>query len=223
MSRTASHSFTTLGEVLEHLGGVEPTRVRLRPEPGTANERDLLALAGGPHRYELVDGVLVEKPMSELASYLALELSYFLRAFLARHDLGYLTGADGARRLMRGLVRIPDVSFVRWERLPRRGLVPDEPIAALAPDLAVEVLSPSNTAGEMRRKLKDYFLATTQAVWVIDPKGRTVTVYDAPDKSTRFSEEETLTGGSLLPGFELPLRELFAKVPSAGSKKKPRS
>lgn len=218
MSRTASHSFTTMGELLEHLGGIDPARVRLRPEPGTATEKDLLALAREPRRYELIDGVLVEKPMSQLASFLACELIFLLRSFLSRHDLGFLTGPDGARRLLAGLVRIPDVSFVRWERVPRRGVVPDEPISGLFPDLAVEVLSPSNTPGEMRGKLKEYFLAGTKCVWVLDPMARSVTVYEAPDRPHLVGEDGALTGGALLPGFEMTLRELFARVPPAEPK-----
>jgi Uma2 family endonuclease len=210
--------FETMAEVLERLGGIDPARVRVRPTPGTATEKDLLALQQRSDRlYELVDGVLVEKVMGLLESALAVWLVYLVQTFLAEHDLGFLAGADGTLRLMPGLVRIPDVSFVSWQRVPVPGQIPTEPIPALAPNLAVEVLSEGNTPGEMTRKLKEYFLAGVQLVWFVDPARRTVEVFTAPDASTLFAEEQTLDGGAVLPGFTLPLARLFARVPPAST------
>jgi Uma2 family endonuclease len=145
-------------------------------------------------------------------STLTCELIYFLKAFLREHDLGNLAGSDGTMRLMPGLVRIPDVSFVAWERLPGRR-VPDAPLPDLVPDLAVEVLSEGNTAKEMARKLKDYFFAGVRLVWYVDPHRRTVQVYTAPDQLTQLREGQTLDGGAVLPGFTLPLGQLFATLP----------
>jgi Uma2 family endonuclease len=114
-------------------------------------------------------------------------------------------------RLAPGLVRIPDVSFVRWEQFPNRK-VTLEPVPDLYPDLAIEVLSPSNTAQEMERKLHDFFAAGSKLVWYVDWRRRTVTVYTAPDQSTVLREDQTLEGGAVLPGFTLPLRQLFAQL-----------
>jgi Uma2 family endonuclease len=114
-------------------------------------------------------------------------------------------------RLAPGLVRIPEVSFISWDRFPNRRL-PDEPIPDLAPDLAVEVLSPSNTREEMRRKLHDYFTAGSRLVWFVDPAARTVTVYTSPDQSMVLRPDQTLDGGPVLPGFSLPLSQLFAEL-----------
>ena len=86
------------------------------------------------------------------------------------------------------------------------------PIPAVAPDLAVEVLSEGNTEGEMRRKLQDYFTAGVRLVWYIDPRTRTAAVYTSPEQCTVLGENDMLTGGDVLPGFELPLRELFAEI-----------
>jgi len=219
MTPTAER-FTTVGDVLDRLGGVEPGRVRVRPEPGTATEADLLALAGGTRRYELVDGVLVEKPMSEIASYLAGELLFLLRSFLALHDLGYLTPADGAKRLSAGLVRVPDVAFIRWSRLRTPGVIPDEAIASLAPDLAVEILSPSNTAGEMRRKVGDYLDAGVCLVWIIDPRARTCTVHQRGEAPRVLGVADTLDGGALLPGLAIPLSVLFTRLPAASPRRR---
>ena len=79
----------------------------------------------------------------------------------------------------------------------------------LAPDLAVEVLSKSNTKPEMKRKLGEYFEAGVRLVWMVDPRKRTVRVHTAADQSFLIKEGESLDGGDVLPGFVLPLRELF--------------
>src|SRR5262245_34875969 len=147
----------TLADLLDRLGGISPQRVRLHPPPGKATERDLLRAHDRTGRsFELVDGTLVEKAMGYAESYLALRLGHFLSAFNNEEDLGILAGPDGALRLLPGLVRLPDISFVSWDRLPHRE-VPMDPIAGLAPDLAVEILSEGNTPAEMTRKLREYF------------------------------------------------------------------
>jgi Uma2 family endonuclease len=78
------------------------------------------------------------------------------------------------------------------------------------PDLAVEVLSESNTQTEMIRKLKDYFFAGTRLVWFIDPDSRTAQSFTAPDQFITLTEADDLTGGDVLPGFRLNLGELFS-------------
>jgi Uma2 family endonuclease len=110
-----------------------------------------------------------------------------------------------------GLVRIPDISFISWDRLPSR-YYPKEPIPNLAPDLAVEVLRESNTAKEMKRKLQEYFAVGVRLVWFADPKARTVEVFTAADRSTTLEENQTLDGGDVLPGFALPLAALFDRL-----------
>lgn len=212
----------TLADLLEHLGGISPQRLRLRPPPGMAKERHLVAIHQREERlYELLEGVLVEKIMGYMESYLAIELGRLLGNFIAEHDLGILAGADGALRLMPGLVRIPDVSFISWDRLPDRRM-PTKRLPDVTPDLAVEILSEGNTEGEMDRKMRDYFFAGTRLVWYIDPRRRTVRVYTSPDQCIELNERQTLDGGAVLPGFSLPLAQLFARLPNPkkGRKKK---
>ncbi|MHB1425164.1 MAG: Uma2 family endonuclease [Gemmataceae bacterium] len=202
----------TLADLLKQLGGISPRRVRMSPLPGTATERDVLNILDHENRLcELVDGTLVEKPMGVLESCLAGDILWFLKSFVEERDLGILTLPDGTLRLMPGLVRMPDVAFISWKQLPNRKY-PNEPIASLIPELAVEVLSESNTRGEMERKLKEYFLAGTQLAWIVDPIQRTVDVHTAPDRFIRLTEGDALEGGTLLPGFRLPLERLFARV-----------
>jgi Uma2 family endonuclease len=213
MQRSLDRHFQTMGEVLKQLGGISPDRVRLHPSPGKATEQDLIRLNEQKKGlYELVDGVLVEKIMGCPESALALWVGHLVQMFLDINDLGFLLGPDGAMRLMPGLIRVPDISFVRWERAPQRGVIPDEPIADMAPDLAVEVLSKGNRRGEMNRKLREYFLAGVQVVWFVNPVRRTVQVFTAPDESTVLTEDQMLEGGDLLPGLTLSLRQIFKRV-----------
>ena len=118
-------------------------------------------------------------------------------------------------RLAPGLVRIPDVAFISWARLPNRR-VPTEPIPDVAPDLAAEVLRVGNTVREMARKRQNYFAAGVQLVWQVDANTRTVEVFTAPDQSTVLHEVQILDGGTVLPGFMLSLHELFAELDRQG-------
>jgi Uma2 family endonuclease len=213
--------FANLAEILDRLGGIDPKRVRAWPLPGRATVKDLIAILDHENvPCELIDGILVEKVMGLIESRLAVRLGRYVDGFVEEHDLGFVLGADGALKLMKGLVRVPDVSFVSWDQYPAREL-PREAVPELYPDLAIEVLSESNTKAEMDQKLKDYFFAGTRLVWYVDPDRRTVTVYTAPDASTVLTEAATLTGGDVLPGFSLPLKQLFARVPKNG-KRSPR-
>jgi Uma2 family endonuclease len=212
-SRVKPHSDETLHDLLKRLGGISPKRIRVDPPPGTATEKDVIAIQNRTDRlYELVEGVLVEKVVGHLESTLTCDLIKLLGYYLDQNDVGFLAGPDGATRLTLGLVRAPDVSLILWEQLPTRER-PTQPIASIDPALAVEILSPGNTKKEIARKIREYFLSGVRLVWVIDPKQRTLQVYTAPDKSVVLTEAQTLTGGEVLPGFMLPLRKLFAAVP----------
>lgn len=217
MSTVSSTPFAgTMAELLDRLG-VTPDRVLLDPPPGTATENDLLRVTSRRDRlYELVEGTLVEKPMGYQESSLAAHLITLLGPFVRANKLGNLATADGTMRLMPGLVRIPDVSFVRWEKLPGR-VVPDTPIPDLVPDLAVEVLSKRNKPPEVRRKCREYFLSGVEVVWLIDPRRRTVAVStaDDPEKAVIHAEGDTLDGGAVLPGLALAVTEIFELVPPA--------
>jgi Uma2 family endonuclease len=218
--------FDNLGELLEKmtgllskLGGIPAGRVRLDPFPGTATKRDLVRFHSREDKlYELVDRTLVEKPMGSPESYLAMQLGFLLQTYLTEHDSGFLYGADSLIEMLPDVVRGPDVCFVSWDKRPER-TVPTEPISDLIPDLAVEVLSPSNTRGEILRKLKEYFLAGVKLAWVIDPVKRTAAVHTAPDVKTSLDESGTLDGGDVLPGFRLPLAKLFERLEKPKSKK----
>lgn len=199
----------TLADVLRQLGGISPKRIRFRPAPGTATEKDVIRIRDRERRlYELVDGVLVEKVMGYWVSVLAVEFGRFLGNFVEPRKLGTLAGEAGMLGLSPGLVRIPDLSFISRARLAQYRSLPP-PILPLAPDLAIEILSEGNTSREMAHKIREFFAAGCRLVWLVDPRDRMVTVYKAPEEHTVLTEKQTLTGGEVLPGFRLPLRKLF--------------
>jgi Uma2 family endonuclease len=207
------NGWTSLADLLHDLGDVAAERVCARPSPGRATEKDLIRIQTHEDRHcELIDGVLVEKIMGYPESCLTLDLDFAVKLYLRDNDLGYTVAPDGGTRLWEGLVRMPDLSFVSWKKLPRKEY-PATPIADVVPDLAAEILSEGNTRGEMQRKRKEYFLAGVELVWEIDPFKRTVAIYTSPDDVTTLTESDTLDGGAVLPGFSLPLKELFARVP----------
>lgn len=199
----------TLTDLHARFGPLPAWRIRTVPRPGTATEDDVIDIEARENRFcELVDGILVEKTVGYWESYLAGELVRILGNFVKPCKLGIVSGEGGMMRLFPGLVRIPDVAFAARDKFPDRR-VPRKPIPSLVPDLAVEVLSASNTTKEMSDKLADYFESGVRLVWYIDPPRRTVQVFTAPDDFQILSENDTLTGGDILPGFELSLREFF--------------
>lgn len=205
-----------MADLQQRLGGIPLDRIRFHPFPGTATVQDILDI----HRTEgklceLVEGVLLEKAMGYTESGLAAFLLVLLDTFARPRNLGVVTGADSTVQLMPGLVRIPDVAFTRWDRLPGRRY-PAAAIPHLAPNLAVEVLSRSNTPGEMAAKRRDYFAAGVEIVWEVDPDARTVAVYTSPTQSTVLGTADTLDGGAVLPGFTMPVQELFAELDRHG-------
>ena len=201
----------TAADLVERFGAIPLSRIRHDPVPGTASERDVIEIHDREDRlYELIDGVLLEKTVGTYESYLAMLLGQFLGSYVRQNDLGIVLGADGMMRLAPGLVRIPDVSFISWGRLPGRK-IPRDPIASLSPDLAVEVISKSNTPEEMERKLSDYFDAAVRQVWyVYHAPRREIRVYKAPGDFAVLSGRQVLEGGDLLPGFRLELERFFA-------------
>lgn len=202
----------TLGDLVKQLG-VPAARIRLRPPPGTARVQDVVTAMEAPRKRlcELVDGTLVEKPMGALESMFAVKIGGHMDRHAERHDLGVVLGESGALRLLPTLVRIPDVSFISWDRIPGQEF-PTAPVPTLIPDLAVEVISESNTPKEMARKLREYFDVGVRLAWLIYPKTQTAEVYTSPTAVRRIPKNGVLDGGNLLPGFRLPLKSLFARA-----------
>lgn len=205
----------SLADLQRHLN-VPPERIRLHPAPGSATKRDVVDIEGREGRlFELLDGTLVEKTMGWYESLLAGLIVHYLHDYLEEHPLGKALTADGMLEVLPNTVRIPDACFIGWDRFGKQGL-PREPIPPLVPDLAIEVLSESNTAGEMQRKLRDYFEAGVRLVWYIDPKTRSARSYTSVGEVTTVNKEGELDGGEVLPGFRLHLGTLFDEADRQG-------
>jgi Uma2 family endonuclease len=169
-------------------------------------------------RVELVRGrLVVREPASFYHGSLTLRIGVALTTHLAREreqhgwpqTRGRLATADPGFTLARrpDTVRAPDIAYVSRERFA--GPMPDG-FPELAPDLAVEVRSPTDRTGSIVAKVGDWLTAGTQLVWVVDPPRESVVVYCADGSVNVLGVNETLSGDTLLPGFALPLQEMFA-------------
>jgi Uma2 family endonuclease len=161
-------------------------------------------------RCELVRGVLkMMSPAGFEHGRIAARLAARLVGFVEERDLGIVVGAETGFRIARDpdTVRAPDVAFIRRRRLPSgpmTGFFPG------APDLAVEILSPDDRAGQVLAKVRDWLAAGCEAVWVVDPGTRSVSVYGPSGGARVLGPDETLDGGEVLPQFALPTAEIFA-------------
>ena len=213
----ADASVLTLDLLARRFGAMPPQRIRNSPAPGTATEADAIAINERKETLcELVDGVLLEKTMGWLESYLALEIAHLLKLFVEPSDLGLVLGPDGMLRLRAGRIRLPDACFISWDRLSGK-LDARSATIDVAPDLAVEVVSPGNTRQELEEKLSDYFRAGVRLVWYVYPKQQQVHVFRAVDDRTVFGVADTLDGGDVLPGFSFDLARLFAEPKPRGN------
>lgn len=210
------YRYPTIEDVQDRIGHVPVSRILSRPAPGTATELDLLdSTVTGGRVCELVDGILVEKAMGFLEDSIAFWIGVQIHNFAAVENLGLASGSQGPVRFRVRLVRIPDVSFIRWDSVDDTDLIeePDGAFLEVAPDLVVEVLSAGNTAREMQIKLGEYAAAGVKLVWYVDPDTKTVTVYPKGRERGKkvLTEADTLDGGKVLPGFALPVKDIFAK------------
>jgi Uma2 family endonuclease len=200
------------GTLLERLGDVPFDRIRIRPPLGTATVQDLIDVEQKEGRLcELVTDVLVEKPVGYSESLLATLIAEILNAFVRPRNLGHVTGEAGALELMPDLVRIPDVAYISWNNLPG-GERPQERVPRGVPDIAIEILSEGNTSKEMAEKRREYFEAGVDLVWEIDPQRRLATAYRSLADFKTLTEHDRLEGEQVLPGFELPLADVFSEL-----------
>jgi len=163
------------------------------------------------HRYELHDGQIVRSPLDSMqVSKIGIRIGSLIARYLLENDIGHLTGTDGAYSLSPYDVLVPHVGFIRYERLQHDidGFVPQ------APNLAVEVLSPYDSKPQTQQKAQKYLALGTQLVWIVYPKTDKVDIckLDANGQTeiTEKGIDDTLSGESVLPGFVLPVKDIFA-------------
>jgi Uma2 family endonuclease len=177
----------------------------------TASE--LLKLPRGKARYELIRGVLITmSPAGSEHGVVISRLTSLLEQFVSARNLGLIFGAETGFLLEHNpdTVRAPDVAFVRHERIPESGI--PQGYWPGAPDVAVEVVSPSDPLRDVNEKAAFWIQSGTQGVWIVDPRSKTVTVYSAAGATKTFAPDGTLDGGDALPGFSCAVAEIF-RVP----------
>jgi Uma2 family endonuclease len=171
---------------------------------------ELLRMPDDGYRYELVRGELRKMaPAGHLHGRIAINVTTPLDRHVRAHTLGTVYAAQTGFKLASNpdVVRAPDVAFIRRERVEEVGDV--EGYWPGAPDLAVEVISPSDTYAEVQEKVFDWIEAGTQMVILVMPRQRTVTVYRSLADIIMLTEHDTLDGGDVVPGWKIPVRELF--------------
>lgn len=157
--------------------------------------------------YEFIAGEIVEKMVSnQKSSQIAYRIGIFIGMYLLQHELGRLTGEHGGY-MVNSERYMPDVGYMSYARQP---IDNDDAYNPLAPDLAVEVISPTDTAKEMRVKIANYLAAGT-VVWVVSPDDEQIEIY-IPGKSVVVRKiGDTLEGEDVLPGFSVPLETIFKR------------
>jgi Uma2 family endonuclease len=174
----------------------------------TATEEDLLAMPKDGQKYELVDGEIRVSPAGDRHSAVGLHLATLLFTFVREHRLGHVLGADAGFRLPSKNVRSPDVSFVATGRFPDDR--PPDDFGNVAPDLAVEILSPHDRPRHVLDKVGEYLEAGVRLIWVIDPRKRRAVVYRSLSEVTELGRDGVLDGEDVLPGFRCTLREILS-------------
>jgi Uma2 family endonuclease len=178
----------------------------------TADE--LLMLPRGKARHELIKGELVTmSPAGGEHGAVIGALFLLIADFVKRHGLGVVFGAETGFLIERNpdTVRAPDIAFVNRQRIPQDGI--PRSYVPCAPDLAVEVVSPGDTVREVDAKVSDWLTAGCHAVWVVNPHWKTVTIYLVGGEIKTLTADQTLDGGSMLPGCQCPVSEIFAIGP----------
>jgi Uma2 family endonuclease len=172
---------------------------------------ELLRMPDDGFRYELVKGELQRmSPTGDEHGGVTMELASTLHQYVKLNNLGRVYAAETGFKLESDpdTVRAPDIAFVSRERIQAAGRI--QGYRGGAPDLAVEVVSPGNTKREMAEKVKEYFAAGARLVWIVSPKLKTVTVYRSPSDIITLTEKDTLEGDEVVPGFQIPVAEIFA-------------
>jgi Uma2 family endonuclease len=199
----------TLVDLANRFGEIPLGRICQDPPPGEATEADLLYYSERRNRlFELVDGTLIEKTMGNFESIIAGYIHNALQNYLHTHRIGLVMPADGQLKLKPDTIRVPDVCFITRERAKQSNFL-QTPIASLSPNLAVEVISKSNSKREMSDKLAEYFASGTEEVWYVYPEQRELHQYTAVNVWQVLKETDTLTSPQLLPDFVLPIASIF--------------
>ena len=174
---------------------------------GSATIQDLLNTPKDGRKYELVDGEILVSPAGMRHSEVALKIAHLISEFLDRNPIGKAYSGDVGIAFPNGNVRSPDVTYVSLAKLPG-GPSPDT-FGEVIPDLAVEVLSPSDSLRELGKKIGEFLENGVPLVWLIDPARETVTVYRSLTQTEQLCARDTITAEPVLPGFSVQVGRFF--------------
>jgi Uma2 family endonuclease len=174
----------------------------------TWTDEELETLPKDGHKYELLDGELIMSPVHANHGSVCSRITILLGVFLGGRKLGTLYDSSTGFRLAADLLLSPDIAFVSKARLKEVEVVPDKFLAG-APDLVVEVLSPSDRMRQISRKLDHYFEHGTRLAWLVNLPKQQVHIYTSDSIESLTAPNEVLTGGVVLPGFKCKLRQIF--------------
>jgi len=174
------------------------------------SDEQLEALPQDGYKKELLDGRIITTPVHATHGAFCVRLSSILFYFVERHGLGKVYYSSTGFRLSEKVLLSPDISFVSNATLKKILVRPDKFLLG-APDLAIEVLSPSDRMKEVYRKLDLFFEHGTRMAWLVDWKKEQIHIYTTDQITALTRPQDTLTGGEVLPGFKCQLRRLFPK------------
>ena len=186
-----------------------------KPQPLTAQPtlliaEDLWKQSDDGYRYELVKGEIRRTPLTGFEhGIISAAIGSFLDKHVEMNRLGYVCSAGTGFKISQNpdTVRAPDAAFVRQESIDKQGI--PKGYWEGAPDLAVEVISPSDTYTEVAEKVDEWLNAGCAMVWVINPRRETVEVYKSPEDITVLQSDDILDGGDVIEGFECSIKDLF--------------
>lgn len=168
-------------------------------------EQDFMCLPDDGRKYDLVDGEPKEVPAGFEHDVIGINLAMRIGPYA--RGRGVLAGSQAGFRMVNGNIRCPDLSFTARERLP--GGRPNRGFGDVAPDLCIEIISPSEERAEMQDKVEEYFGAGAQQVWQLFPDEMRVRIFLSPGDFTDYFEEEEISAEDLLPGFICRVSEFF--------------
>jgi Uma2 family endonuclease len=200
----------TLADLALQIGGIPMERIRFSPVPGTANKEDLVRLIDNEGKHcELIHGTLIEKARGSFEGVLAGWIVTHFNNYLAAHEIGIAFGDRTPIEFSPQLIYEPDCGIILSGRFPNGEYPAEMPVVDLIPNLAVEVISISNTKQEMERKLASYFDFGVEEVWYAYPKQLQVYQFVAGREPNVLGIDGLLTT-PLLPGFSLNVKTLFS-------------
>ena len=174
---------------------------------GTATVEDLLKAPYDGLKRELVDGEIIVSPSGWKHSKITIKIIHILATFLEDHPIGQIGAPDLGVWLSNGNLRSPDVTFIRNEKLPRKE--DEHKFAEFIPDLAVEVLSPSDRPGFVSEKIREFLENAVPIVWLVDSKQKTVTEYRSLSEIKQFTGDDMISAEPVLPGFSCSISRFF--------------